>query len=292
MIHQLAEAYRERADVRRHEYVGTACCLRSSLKRTVMHRSHLVSVVGEVGGRTRIVERELSADKQRALVMGRRERTAESGTRLTVRHIRIGEEHAACRREAVAQLASLTHVAVLHLHAVDDGRSVADDRVLADDARAYIHRGVTVAHQRAVAQTRRSRNLAVVIYHRIGYLLRIDNLHTIAYGGCLRRRALYLLTHESAYGVLERTVLEVLHHKGCHLTGQAPEENQIAVAHLVEDRDEVALSVRGAVCGFHGTYIGDDTVVANDVIIYKSRYVLYKAVVADGHVSQRGVVDA
>ena len=84
----------------------------------------------------------------------------------------------------------------------------------------------------------------------------------------------------------------MLHHKGCHLTGQATEENQIAVAHLVEDRDEVALSVRGAVCGFHGTYIGDDAVVTNDIIIYKSRYVLYKAVVADGHVSQRGVVDA
>ena len=94
MVHQLAEAHGERTDGRRHEQVTAACRLRAALQYAPVHRPHLVSVVGEIGPRSCIVEREHTADKQRTLVMGGAERTAEGRAGFPVRHERIGEEHA------------------------------------------------------------------------------------------------------------------------------------------------------------------------------------------------------
>ena len=120
MVHELAHADREGSNGSRHEQVGSAGRLRSSLQNSPVHRSHLVGVVGEVGCRAGIVEREHSANEQRALVVAGREGTAESRTRLAVAHVGVGEEHRCRCREAVAELACLAHEAVLYLHAVDD----------------------------------------------------------------------------------------------------------------------------------------------------------------------------
>ena len=53
----------------RHQYLGTAGSLGSARQGAVVHGSHLIGMVGEVGGRASVVERELSANEQRALVM-------------------------------------------------------------------------------------------------------------------------------------------------------------------------------------------------------------------------------
>ena len=147
MVHQLAEADREGADGSRHQDVSTRGCLRTTLQRAVMQWSHLVGMVREVGVRACIVERELSTDKQTRLMMAGRERSAESCTGLAIRHERIGKEQAGFSREAIGNLASLAHEAVLHLHAVVDATSVTDDGVLANNTRSDIYRGVILSYQ-------------------------------------------------------------------------------------------------------------------------------------------------
>ena len=69
MIHQFAEAHGERAYLGGHQDIGSAGCLGSALEYAVMHGAHLVGMVGEVGGRTGVIERELPADEQRTLVV-------------------------------------------------------------------------------------------------------------------------------------------------------------------------------------------------------------------------------
>ena len=101
-----------------------------------------------------------------------------------------------------------------------------------------------------------------------------------------------IFTPLPAESVLYRAVVEVLHHEGSRLACQSVIEQQIAVAHLVEYRDEVALAVGGAVGGLHGAHVGDDAVGADDVVVDVARYAFYQAVVAYGDIAQRGVGDA
>ena len=71
--------------------------------------------------------------------MRSRERTAKSGTGLTIAHIAIGKEYTLRGREAIGNLASLAHEAVLQFHGVDDRRAVGYDSILTDDTSAYVH---------------------------------------------------------------------------------------------------------------------------------------------------------
>jgi len=50
VVHQLAEAYRERTQGGWHQEVGAAGCLRTALQDAPVHRTHLVGMVAEVGG--------------------------------------------------------------------------------------------------------------------------------------------------------------------------------------------------------------------------------------------------
>ena len=86
MVHQLAEADGEGTDGGRHQHIGTAGRLRAALKRSVMERAHLIGMIGEVGVGACVVERELSADKQRTLVVTGREGAAEGSAGLTIGH--------------------------------------------------------------------------------------------------------------------------------------------------------------------------------------------------------------
>lgn len=153
MVHQFAEADRERSDRGRHEQVGAAGCLGASLEHAPVHGPHLVGMVGEVGGRSRVVEREHRSNQQAALVVGGREWAAEGRAGLAIAHVAIGEEDTLGGRETVGQLAGFAHEAVLDLHAIDDGAAVGDDTVLGNDARADIDRGVGRGEDRAVAQS-------------------------------------------------------------------------------------------------------------------------------------------
>ena len=145
-----------------------------------MHRSDLVSMVGEVGGRAGIVEAELCTDEQTALMVTGGKRTAESGASLAVAHIAVGKEHACRSREAIAQLTSLTNKAVLHLHRVDNAGAIVDDGVLTDDACTNIYVGLWRGDNRTVAQPGGTVDLTVVTDNGIGDLLGVDDLHTIA----------------------------------------------------------------------------------------------------------------
>ena len=292
MVHQLAEAHREGTDVGRHQHIGTTGRLRSALQKTVVDGAHLVGVVGEVGGRPGIVERELATDEQARLVVAGREGAAEGSAGLAVRHIRIGEEDALRRREAVAQLAGLADEAVLYLHTVEDARPVGDDRVFADNSRSDVHAVVRPAHDGAVADARGSADLAVVHDDGVRYLLRTRYLHVVADGATLGCRPLDVLVDESADAVLDGFVVEVFHHEGSKLAVQVGEEDGIAVARLVQHADQVALSVGSSLGGLHHREVRYEAVVADGIVVDIAADVLDEAVVADDDVAQRGVADA
>ena len=179
-----------------------------------MHGTHLVGVVGEVGGRTGVVEAELGADEQRALVVAGREGAAEGGAGLAVAHVAVGEEHALRGGEPVADLAGLAHEAVLHLHRVDDARALAHDGVLYDDACAHVDVGLVGRHQGAVAQPAGAVHLAVVLKNGVGDFLGVDDFHPVADDAAVGQALLHLTGDDMAQLVLHFLVAGVLHHEG------------------------------------------------------------------------------
>ena len=180
MMHELAKADAEGTNGSRHEQISTTRCLCATFQNTPVHRSHLVSMVGEIGSRTGIVETKLRADEQAALMVAGGKRTTEGCAGLAVAHIAVGKKYACRGREAIAQLTSLTNKAVLHLHRVDNAGSVVDDGVLTDDACTNIYVGLWRGDNRTVAQPGGTVNLTVVTDNGIGDLLGVDDLHTIA----------------------------------------------------------------------------------------------------------------
>ena len=124
MVHQLAEADGESTNLGRHQHVGTRGCLGTTLQGAVMQRTHLISVVGEIGVRTGIVERELATNEQARFVVRSGERSAESSAGLAIGHEGVGEEDTGLSGESVGNLTSLAHKAVLHLHRIGDAAAV------------------------------------------------------------------------------------------------------------------------------------------------------------------------
>ena len=292
MVHQLTHTHREGTYLGRHQHIRAAGGLGTALQRSVVDGAHLVGMIGEVGGRAGIIERELSADEQRALVVAGREGTAEGGTRLAVRHVAVGEEDALRGGKTVSYMAGLTHKAVLHLHAIDDARAVAYNRVLANHSRTDIYRVVGPVQDRAVAHARGAVDLAIVVNDGIGDFLRSHNLHVIADDATLGHVAADILVDESAYLILDVFVGEMLHHECRELAIQVTEDDGVAVARLVEHRDEVALAVGGTFRGLDDAHIRDEAVVANGIVVDVSAHILDEAVVTDGHIAQGGITDA
>ena len=93
-------------------------------------------------------------------------------------------------------------------------------------------------------------------------------------------------------GVFERLVAEMLHHEGGKLAIEVVEEDDVAVAHLVEYGDEVALAKGGSLGRLHLRDVGDIAVVADSVVVDVVACLLDEAIVADGDIAERGVVDA
>ena len=84
----------------------------------------------------------------------------------------------------------------------------------------------------------------------------------------------------------------MLDHESSQLGVQVVEEHDIAVAHLVQYRDQMALTEGGSFCSLHGADVRDVTVVTYRIIVDEVSYLLYETVVANGDVTQGGIVDA
>ena len=69
------------------------------------------------------------------------------------------------------------------------------------------------------------------------------------------------------------------------------EQDDIAVAHLVEHTDHMTLAKGGTLGGLHRTDIRNVTVVANGIVVDEIAYLLDQTVVANSDVAQRGIVD-
>ena len=184
-----------------------------------------------------------STDEQRALVVTGRERTAERRAGLTVAHVTIGKEHTGRSGEPVADFAGLAHKAVLHLHRIDDARSMADDGILADHTRSDIHIGLGRAQDGAVAEARRTVHLTIVADVRVGYFLRIDDLHARSEGATVGACGFDFLADEPANAVFQLLVLEMFHHESGKLTVEMLKEDEVSMikvlAILALDRKSV-----------------------------------------------------
>ena len=179
MVHQLTKTYRESTNRGRHQDIRTRCRLRTTLKGAVMQRSHLIGMVREIRIRTCVIERELTTDEQRTLMVTGTERSAEGGTSLTIGHKRVGEEERSLCRETICNLTGLTHKAILHLHRVIDRTTVADNGVLADDTCSDKHRRIHRTHHRTLRQTGSTADLTVALDDSVRDILGIDDLHII-----------------------------------------------------------------------------------------------------------------
>ena len=217
MVHQLTETDAERTDRGRHQDIGTRSRLRTTLQGSPVQWPHLIGVVREVRVRTGIIERELTTDEQRALMMRGTERSAEGSTGLTVGHERVGEEETGLCREAVGDLTSLSHEAVLHLHTVIDRTTVADDGVLADDTRSDEYRSIHRTHHRTLRETGSTADLTVALDDGVRDVFGIDDLHIVAYIATVRTRHAELVFNHLLKRLTQAFVVVMLHHEGGQL---------------------------------------------------------------------------
>ena len=248
-------------------------------------------MVREVGVRTGVIERELTADEQRALMVRGREGSAEGRTGLTIGHKRVGKEQAGLGCKSVGNLTGLTHKAVLHLHTVIDRTTVTDNRVLADHARTDKHRGVHRTHHGTLRESGSTTDLAVTFDDGVGDILGIDNLHVVTDIAAVRTCHSQLVLNHLLQGLSQVLVGVMLHHKRGQLTVQLAEDGHVTVTHLVQYRDDRSLTIGGIIGGLKGTDIRDITVVTYRIVVDVVAYLLYQTVVTHGHVSQGGVVD-
>ena len=84
----------------------------------------------------------------------------------------------------------------------------------------------------------------------------------------------------------------MLDHEGGELGVEVAEEDDVTVAHLVQDADQMAFAVGGALGGLHRTDVRDVAVVADGIVVDEVANLFYEAVVAHGDVAQGGIVDA
>ena len=96
-------------------------------------------------------------------------------------------------------------------------------------------------------------------------------------------------TRETVFQLL---VPEILHHEGSQLRVEVAEEDDVAVAHLVEDTHQMTFSVGGSFGSLYRRDVRDVALVAYGVVVDEVAHLLDEAVVANGDVTQRGVVDA
>ena len=292
MVHQLTETHAEGTDRSRHQDISARSCLCATLQSTVVQGTHLIGMVGEVGVRACVIERELTTDQQRALMVRGTEGSAEGGTGLTIRHKRVGEEQAGLSRKTVCHLTGLTHETVLHLHRVVDRATVTDDRVLTDHTRTNEYWGIHRTHHRTLRESCSTTDLTVTLDNRVGDILRIDDLHIITDKATLGTRHTQLILNHLLQGFLQHLVTVMLHHESSQLTVQLTEDGHVAVTHLVEHRDHAALTKGGIIRRLQRTDVRDITVVTDGIVVDIVTHFLNQTVVTHRHIPQCSVVDA
>ena len=82
------------------------------------------------------------------------------------------------------------------------------------------------------------------------------------------------------------------HHECCYLAGQSVIRHHVAFAHLVQHRYNVSLAIGSPLGGLHSADVRDIAVRAYDIVVDVVAYVFYQAVVANGNVTQCGVIHA
>ena len=189
-------------------------------------------------------------------------------------------------------MAAFAHKAVGQLDAAIEVRTTADDGVLTDDTRAdddgVLHRAADCA----VVQSRHATQLAAIIEDRVDDDTRVDHAHVVTDGAATGAGFLDRLRHHALDGIHHGLVVAMLDHKRRQLAVEVSQQQQVAVAHLVEHGDGVALAVVGIANGVDGAHIRDIAPVTDGHIIQIVTDILDEAVVSDGHIAQRGVVDA
>ena len=77
----------------------------------------------------------------------------------------------------------------------------------------------------------------------------------------------------------------MLHHKGCKLAIKVVEENHIAIAHLIQYRDEITFPVCSSLRCLHDRDVRDEAVVTNRIVINIVPHLLNQAVVTNGQIA-------
>lgn len=227
-------------------------------------------MVREVGVGASVVEGEHTSDEERAFVVGGREGSAEGSAGLAVAHKAVGKEEAVLGREAVGYLARLAHEAVLELGGVGDARPVVDDGVLTDDAYADGDDGTGYALQRAVSQAEGSVDDAAVGDVAVRDVVGVGDAHVVADGSDGQAVGRDVLRDEATHNLGELLVLLVLDHEGSKLGIESVENHHVAVAHLVEDGDDLSLAKGGIGRGVDAADVFDEAVVADDAVAQRS----------------------
>ena len=129
-------------------------------------------------------------------------------------------------------------------------------------------------------------------------LPRVHDAYTLSYvshsavGLGIAFLALDVLAHERADGLGECLVLLVFDHDGGNLRVQSVENHYVAVAHLVEYRDDASLAERGVLACLDDRDVRDETAVSDAVVVDAASYPFDETVVAHGDVAQAGMADA
>ncbi len=266
MVHQLAEAHAELTYLGGHQDVGSRGCLHTALEGAIVHGSHLVGMVGEIGVGTGIVERELAANEQRALVVTGREGSAESGACLAVCHVAVVEEHGTLGCEAVGERASLAHEAVLQLGAVENACTTEQDAVLADAARPHNHGRLVLAAQGALVQTCGAFDATVAAYHAVAYFLRVADDCSPSYHTAGMAPG-YLAVDDGMELTGELAVALIFNHQRGNLAGESAVDEHVFGTHLAEHRYQGALAIGCAFGGLDDAHVGDEAVRLHHVVV-------------------------
>ena len=179
----------------------------------------------------------------------------------------------------------------MHLHGIGDGAAVRDDRVFTDDTRTDIYRVVFRREDGTVAQTGCAIDFTVFLDDRIGNLLGVYNLHTVTDGATFWLSETDFLVDQTCQAIFQLLILKVFHHKGCQLRVQIVEKQHIAVTHLVEYTDQVTFAKGSTIGGFHCRDVRDIAVTADGIVVDEVTDLLDKTVIANGDITQRGIVD-
>ena len=134
--------------------------------------------------------------------------------------------------------------------------------------------------------------MATIVNHGIIDGACVYYTHMVADGAARGTGVGYRLLHHALESSHHGLVITVLDHERRQLAVQFTQQQQVTIAHLVEDGDGVALAIIRLAVSVDSAHVGDIAAVADGHVVQVVADILDQAVVADSHVAQRGIVDA